>query len=373
MQHRFSPAAARVLVALALALAAASCTKRVTAVDPEFTTPEGTFSPDARLLVWAETANILSVYADINPPGPDPGDVLQAEVPYSQWGPGTVHGLIVDRTSASEYQAFRTEDNGGVRQFNDFTVPKTRTWLDTQWEAYHFADVTPPAPRRYLARGIIDRMTSPTSPLSNEGLVGDGTVENMTVSAIWWPMNAPTNIANRGRIKLHWSLVNGAERYLIQIYTFGPASTADQRIRSGVPAPLYDGWVHDYYVAFAPPTVDLLFAGDSTRTDIEVVTQKRVAVADLALARVSALDANGRMIGTTPGAPVMEFNLGGEGTYGIYSINAEVVRDTAPATAAGLLRRDVPTLDTRSWFQRPGEAPTTMARSSRRTTRALTR
>ena len=99
MLHRSSPAAVRVLVTLVLALGAASCSKQVTAVDPGYTTPEGTFSPDARLLVWAETPNVLSVYTDINPPGPDPGDVLQAELPYSQWGPGTIHGMIMDQPS----------------------------------------------------------------------------------------------------------------------------------------------------------------------------------------------------------------------------------------------------------------------------------
>ena len=349
MSHRRSiPAAfARALAGLlALSLAIASCSHRVTAVDPTFTAPEGTFSPDARLMVWPDLANPLSVYQDKVPLGPDPEDPLLFVRDYRRSVPGAIHGLILDHTAAGQYQAFRSEDNGGVRRFIDFSAPRTKQWLETQWEAYHFVDPTPAPPGRYVARGLIDRVANARSPLSNLGLLGDRSIQPLTLSAVWWPNNAVTYPEDRGKIKLQWSTIPEADRYLIQVYQFrGDIRSIDEIILSGTPSPMYDGQSREFFVGYAGPNVDFMFVGDSTRTDIETVTLRPMSSQQVGLARVSALDTSGRMIATTPGVISLIPSIVGEGTYGLFSLNAVVALDTVThPVGPSLVARDIPSL-----------------------------
>lgn len=347
MSHRRAiPAALALASLLALTLAAASCSHRVTAVDPGFTAPEGTFSPDARLIVWADAANRLTVYQDNVPPGVDPGDDELFVRDYRRSVPGAIQGIILDHTAAGEFQGFRTEDNGGVRRFTDFSAPRTKQWLETQWEVYHFVDPSPAAPGRYVARGLIDRVANSRSPLSNLGLLGDGSVQSLDLVAVWWPPNAASHPEGRGKLKLHWTTIPEADRYLIQAYQFrGDIGSIDEIILSGAQSPLYDGKSREFFVGITGPNVDFLFVGDSTRTDIETLTLRPVSSAQVVLVRVSALDASGRMIATTPGNISIVPSIAGENTYGLYSLNAVVARDTVtPPVAPSLVARDVPSL-----------------------------
>jgi hypothetical protein len=361
MSHRRSiPAAfSRTLASLlALSLAVASCSHRVTAVDPGFTTPEGTFSPDARLIVWLDLPNPLAVYQDKVPPGPDAGDVLLFVRDYRRSVPGATHGLILDHTAAGEYQAFRTEDNGGVRRFTDFPAPRTKQWLETQWEAYHFIDPAPAAPGRYVARGLINRVANAQSPLSNLGILGFGSIQPLSLSAVWWPTRAATHPEGRGKLKLHWVTIPQADRYLIQVYQLrGDIRTVDDIILSGVPAPMYDGVSREFFVGYAGPDVDFMFVGDSTRTDIDIVTLKPLSSLQVPLVRVSALDAGGRLIATTPGAIAFLPSIAGENTYGLFSLNSVVALDTVTPSAPSLVASDIPSLGRGAWTVAPKDLP----------------
>src|SRR5439155_3620387 len=94
------------------ALLAGSCSKKSLVVDPSFTTPEGTPSSDAQLVIWPERPNILAIFQDVPPPGEDDGDEFLGFVTSEEAGvggnpDGTVNGMVLDNTAASGYQVFR--------------------------------------------------------------------------------------------------------------------------------------------------------------------------------------------------------------------------------------------------------------------------
>jgi hypothetical protein len=347
MSHRRTfPGVARGVLALTFALAAASCSHRVTDVDSGFTAPEGTFSPDARLIVYPDLPNQLVVYQDHVPPGPDPNDDILFQRDYRRATAGAIHGQLLDHTAADAFQAFRTEDNGGVRQFTDFPAPRMRQWLDTQWELYHFVDPSPAAPARYVARGLVDQVANARSPLSNVGSVDPAPPANINLTAVFWPRTAATHPEGRGKLKVHWDAVQNAARYLLQVYELrGDIRTVDEIILSGVPSPLYDRQTHDLFVGYVPSNVDFMFVGDSTRTDIETLTLRPFGASIQPLVRLTALDATGRMVATTRGDAQTILSIAGDNTYGIFQLNAVVGRDTVqPPVVASMLVRDVPFL-----------------------------
>src|SRR5438046_1425491 len=71
------------LALVLVVLAAASCAKRITQVDPSYVTPEGRPSPSADLLVWQDAPNLEYVFNDVTLADPGPEDVpIDDPIPY---------------------------------------------------------------------------------------------------------------------------------------------------------------------------------------------------------------------------------------------------------------------------------------------------
>lgn len=366
--------AARALLALTLLAVAASlqgCAPKITKVDASYTMPEGVASPNATLIVWPDLPTTAYVYEDNPPADPDTtADVLLATLSYARQSPGTLHGLIIDQTKADAFQMFRREVGGGIRQFANYTAPRTVQWLGSQFEAYHFVDPSPSGyrPSTYVCRGVVGGVVNASSPLTNVATYFGLPLTNIHVKAVWWKnadatkgpvFKDPPDISgsqidpNRNiipKIKVNWDRVPGAARYLLQVYEFrGDLRSNDERVLSGTPAPIYDGQATHAFVGYVPADVNFMFIGDSSRTDITTFAIKPFALGTAYFVRIAALDATGHLIGVSLGDPNplrayvngemgLARGVAGNGTYMIYPLCATTARDTvmhAPGPGGG--------------------------------------
>lgn len=313
---RFSPTvsmAARTLragrVALLAALALAGCSKKnVTNVDPGYTVPEGRFSADARLIVYPDAPITIEIWADNGPTGPDPTDVQTGTTQARLLSPGALHGVIFDGTPASGYQVLRRESNGGLLPLKDFVLRPERRFLDSQWEFYSFEDPAPSGytPASYVGRGVVSEAVTPSSPLTNPGVTTGSTIDTIQ----YLGNRSPTDTL----ITMKWSEVPGAVGYWLQVYQNkgGPES----RIRTALPAPFARPDTRDFFVGYVTAPADSYKIG---LPGALVLTRRILLTGSEYLVRVSAVNAEGRMIAYTYGdqdiAP-------GEDSYRLFSLGA---------------------------------------------------
>ncbi len=314
-------AALLTLLAGLLALAS-SCSKKLTTVDPSYTTPEGEPTASALTVLWEEQPNFLRVYEDTLPVGRGPEDPLLGEVPFSRYPVGTIEGRILDGTAATGFQVFRRETGGGLRLLQDFAALRTRRWPDSKWEMYRFLDPAPSGyqPASYIGRGTFGGVATSRSPLTNLGRVaelGPPSFTEITLSARINPVDSLSIFT--------WSSVPGAARYLLQAYNFRTdLRSLFEVFLSGAPAPLYDGVSQDFLLVMvnAPSTTYEL--GDSTRADVKILTALDLRPG-LYKVRVSALDDRGALIGGTLGDEADPLAVD-QGIYGIYRLGAYVLQ-----------------------------------------------
>ena len=353
---RFNPDAARsrrpVRAALAIALLVSvaslyACAPKITKVDTAYTMPEGVVSPDAQLIVWRDQPTTAYLYFDKAPADPDSTDSLITTTQFERYTPNVLQGMILDKTTANEFQLFRREPGGGVRQFAKFNANRTRQWLGAQFEAFHFVDTSPSgySPASYVARGIVEGIVNVRSPLTNLASPPAAPLANINLAARWWnPAPGSTFNPKFGspKIKLKWDPVPGASRYILHVYDFRNDLHSDyERFLSGTPAPFYDGQSSDIFFGFVPGSVNFMFVGDSSRTDITTITARPLAPGNSYLIRLTALDAAGHMIAMSQGDPIpqrayadgsmgVERLVLGNNTYMLYRLGATTVRDTTP-------------------------------------------
>ena len=352
MTTRLIPDASRrlrwlALLATALTVLAAlpSCSPKVTALDSDYETVEGTPSPNSQLMLWSDEGVSSYFYEDRDPADPDPGDILDATLVIRAYPPGTLRGMVLDSTVADAYQVFRRESGGGFRPFEGFTLLPSRKWLGTQTEAYSFADRSPSsyAPPTYVARGVVDGVATSRSPLSNEVQLEPGGLRNIAASARW-------DKEKTGKLTITWIPVPGVERYLVQVYAFrSDMRSADEQVLSGVPSPLFDGKVTDYFVgvlpshpAIVPPDSERVFV-DSTGTDIKTILARPVVFGSGLLVRVAGLDAANRLIALTLGDPdpIVAYRNGYMGiqrsllSYRLYRLSATVAKTPVVPSGPG--------------------------------------
>lgn len=349
------------LLALAAIAALAGCAPKITSVDPSYTMPEGTTSDQSQLIVWADQPTTAYYFTDLPPADPDPGDTPLGAFDVRRYSPGTIHGMIIDGTPADDFQPFRREGSGGVRRFSDIDAQRTRQWLGTHYEVYHFVDPAPSgfAPPTYVARGLIGGIANTASPLTNLSQLASPNLTNLNLTAVWWtnldPIKGPT--FSTPKIKLHWDLVPGAVHYLVHVYDFrSDIRSVEERVLSGTPAPFYDGQSTDYFIALTPPNVNFMFVGDSSRTDLRIYASRLMVSKAALMIRVTAFDARGQMIGISAGHadpqqayvpdPTVQGNnhgsemgivrgILGPNTYVLYRLNATTAVDTVPAAGGG--------------------------------------
>jgi hypothetical protein len=173
---------------------------------------------------------------------------------------------------------------------------------------------------------------------------------NIPIRAVWWNNHDAAKGPIFGaapKIKLKWDPVPGAARYMLQIYEFrNDLHSDEERILAGTPAPMYDGQSSDLYFGYVPGNVNLLFVGDSTRTDLQTIAIRPFLSGSSYIVRLAALDASGRMIGLTLGDPnpqtawldgMMAIHRGvfGNGTYMLFRLCGTVTRDTVRTGGGG--------------------------------------
>jgi hypothetical protein len=298
-------------VCLLAAIALAGCSKKVTSVDASYTTPEGVPSGSVRLVVYPDLPITITSWVDrvdnnSTPPGAsgtwnpqtptDPsGDSLVAtSEPIYAIGPGVIRGVLVDGTQATGFQVLRREANGGLRSLFDFTLLPARRWLDSGNELYSFTDSDPSgfSPASYIARGLLNGQIAEASPVSNEAQLTGSTVADLNYTGNLFPADS--------LFLMSWDPVPGAAGYWIHVYDFVPAATEIDRRIAGTPAPLSTTLTRDFYLAYTDASVTSHKIGSGgvavlTFRPNEFRFQREYNV------RISAVDANGRLIACTLG------------------------------------------------------------------------
>jgi len=346
---------------LAMVAGLYACAPKITKVDASYTMPEGVMSQNSTLITWIDQPTTAYVYKDRPPADPDSTDSLMSTTPFARYSPNVIHGMIIDNTAADAFQMFRRESGGGVRKFTNYDAPRTRQWVASQYESYHFIDVAPSnfLPSTYIARGVVAGVVSRSSPLTNLGTLNPAPLTNIHLKAVWWNNTDAAKgpifrhfdtAAPTPKIKLSWNDVPGAVRYLLQVYEYrGDLRTNTERILSGTPAPFYDGQATEDFMGYIPAGINYMFVGDSTvaaPAGVTVFQIKPFATGASLIVRMTALDVANRMIGLTMGDQDTQTaytngemglvrGFGGPNTYMLYRLNATTSRDTTPARGGG--------------------------------------
>lgn len=312
--RRIAPFATVILLALAMA----GCTKKVTSVDASYTAPEGQLSADARLIVYPDAPVTVYTYTDNVPNGPNsgtnnPGEedvLLSTEQVYV--APGTLHGLIMDGTAASGYQVMRRESNGGYAQLNDYVLTPVASFLDSQWEAYIFADAQPAGfdPPSYAGRGVVAGTVTTASPLTNVSeLVLTSDIPNLTYTGKLGRLDRPGESPD-SNLAMSWEAVPGAAGYWIQVHQF--KGDGEAQIAAAAPAPFIPGGVRNFFVGYVAAPATEYRIGEPGAL---VLTRRTMLNKVEYLVRVSAVNDRGELIAFSRGD--WQFILAA-GTYRCY-------------------------------------------------------
>ena len=292
-------------LAWALVFGLAGCAKKVASVDPNYVSPEGKFSPEARMVVTNDVPVTYLKYIDKANDGLTPDDSLDADSPFDVYntGPGAIVMTILDSTVVSGYQLLRRESNGGYRIAQNFSAVPARRWLDTQWEAYSLVDPSPSGfqPPTYVGRGLFSGIVTTNSPLTNTAMVTAPTVANLDfdyqgmfnlldLQAGIHTYNPPDSIFN-----MKWAAVPGAAGYWISIYEF--TGDAIEALRSRLPAPVYLGKSRDSYLCYVPASQTTYTIGDPAT----ILRRTPIINRHYYRLRISAVDAEGTLLAYTFG------------------------------------------------------------------------
>ncbi len=284
--HRTALAAVLVLGTLALA----GCAEKVTNVDAGYTTPEGQYDENARLVLYPDAPITVESFTDLAPDGPDAADPLVG-TEQRYLSPGAIHGVILDGTTASGYQVLRREANGGYGQLKDYTLSPVARFFDSHWEMYSFADAAPSgfSPPTYLGRGVVSGAVTPRSPLTNVAHVAGTSVADIVYTGTPWPPDS--------NITMSWQEVPGAVGYWIQIYQFMGGTL--EKLSSAQPAPFVISDARNYFIGYVPAP-----AGSYTlnQPGALVLFQRGLILTSEYMVRISAVDDQNQLIAMTYGS-----------------------------------------------------------------------
>jgi hypothetical protein len=291
-------------------LSGLGCAKKVTSVDPSFTTPEGKVTANSILVLNRNLGNPeflfkeFKPFSDREPAGPSPGDTLASTELALLGTEGVVEGLVFDSTQASRYQVFHRESNGGLRQLFDYDLLPKQRWLDTQWEKYSWVDQRIEPDPGYEARGLVGGTASAGSPISN---AASSPFESFgEIYAI--PITFPEPL-NDTVLVVSWPSVPGAAGYFLHAYEFRADFNRTHQLNitvaQGAPRPINDGQVSDALLSYISegtqcgvgPVGEHLLAG------------RGISKSSAQIVRVTAIDCSGRLLGFSPGeAAIVKFD-----------------------------------------------------------------
>lgn len=328
-----------VAAALTLALALASCSERLTTVDPEYNDPEGIVSPSAQLIVWAEEPLTVTHYSDGSGPlGPDRdpqcperlridlSDAVALIDQYQPNPPGSVRAMILDATNASRYDMMRRETNGGFRKVLDYPLRPNRLWLETGWESYDYTDPSPSGyvPASYVARGIVGQSSSTDSPRTNQGEAG-APLTDITFTAPCLPCDSTFRIT--------WNPVPGAYRYWVHVYQFLTAPSPQQQLLASMPAPLNQTLPRDILVATMDSSVTSYtlrgprYYEQPVPAGVRVLAERGTRYGQAYYVRIAAVNRQGRLVAVSRGDYGSIVVPSG---YGLYYLHANIVNPRRP-------------------------------------------
>jgi hypothetical protein len=275
---------------LAAALLAAGCSKKLTTVDPGYTSPEGRRDPRAHLYVQRVPSLVSGKFEDKAPPGPSDQDTYEQDSVIAFDSPASaVLGTIIDHSQVSSWQVLRREPGGGFRAPLDFLIDASTRFLERQWDVTTFVDHAPSSytPPTYLARGAQQGIITHNSPLTNEGVLSDS-------------LPFPIDIASDSLRDISWSAVPDAEGYYVQVFQLSNAAL-NEVVADAMPVPLALQAVKNTVVAYVPANPELptevLWASYVYPPQIE----HPAAVKSGFLVRVTAVSKAGNIVGATDG------------------------------------------------------------------------
>lgn len=312
--------------ALLAAILAYGCVKKApTELDPSFV-PAGMADSAARLIANAALPSTIQIYLDLPPVGVDPNDPLVGTEEVYRYNPGSNVMMLMDQTPASKVEALRREGNGAWNSYQDFFHDPTRKWLESESQAFVIVDEAPSGftPATYLLRGIVDGVVTARSPISNPSVLADRIVDNVFYTGISAPADSQFTVS--------WVDVPNAVGYWIHVYQFLEARQSDQ-IASGVPQALYLDKNRDFYLCYLPAPATSYKLGSP---NAEIITTKVMLRGQVYLVRVSAVNADGRLIAYTYGDFGVAF--AGDG-YSLFPLGAKAINvrsgepQLAPASA----------------------------------------
>lgn len=316
MARKFAATAA--VLALAGVLAA-GCSKKQLTTQASFTVPEGIYSSDLQLITYMDDASTKIRLTDrgqlakVNFAPDSTADTIQADgsghlliTPYRSFTPGTVRALVLNRTGAQGLEVWRTESNGGARKIFDFALQPIKRYLTTGTDLYEFHDSDPTrSPNAtYYVRGLIGGVAGANSPLSNASQPITSTLASIGYLAKRFGARSDVNDFHLAdsNIVMQWTPVVGADRYLIQIFKYqARILSLEERVLSGVPSPILTGVTHDVFLGSVPGGITEYRLGDPGAT---VYFKEPLRMKQEYYVRISALAANGAMIGTTTGPTI---------------------------------------------------------------------
>jgi len=282
-------------------LVMASCsTKNPAAVDPSFTTPEGTFSNQTLLIVWPETPVVGKVYRDNPPVGANSDDEFLGFESHQLYPDGTINGMVLDGSPSTSFQILRREPNGGLLPLGDFALDPARRWLDQHWDAFQFQDERPRTSfPEYVGRGLLAGSATALSPVSNVATSKGAAIADL-------PLHFPTDTTAT------WSPVAHAAYYISNIFQLRQAADTD-KLRAAQHLPIYIGKSFDQFVGLSTQPTILGHAQPFVGTRLTDVTY----VPGTYLVRVAAIDSLGQLIASSAGDSA---ELIGDETYFRYPV-----------------------------------------------------
>lgn len=326
--HKTRRAAAALFAGLLASLALAGCGKKQVAVDPGRVL-EGENTGVSRLIMNPNLGIIASVR--VSDPGGSGGTVLVPIALLYLERPGLPKALLLDNSTAGAFTIHASDAQTGAHEILPFPLRPYVRWLDGGWEAY---DATLPGGGRqdtYQGRGLIQGAVTARSPLTNQARV-DALPATFAVRIGHGDPDGDPLPFTDSLFTLIWDPVPGAASYLIHV--FQPRSDSRDRDKADlvVPRPIGIGKTRDYFVGILPGTAVRYTLGDPGAT---ILTRRQTFKAQVYFARVTALDAQGRMLAI--GVPAASFP--GEDTYGIFeypqaSLPAVLPGDVAEQLAA---------------------------------------
>jgi len=302
------------LVTLLATLAAFGCSKKLT-IDPGIV-PEGVVTANSRLIVFQDLGNNVDAKKEFPP---NSGTfLLDSSFTVYNYGPGTIQGVVLDGTAATNFEIMRQQPNGGLGPIKDFTLTPTNKWLQSHWETYPFFDQPNDGtlPPTYQGRGVVSGQVTTSAPLTNTAVLGSSAVVDCKVTSPFIDTvkhdSLPTVI---------WQPVAGAANYYLHVYQYrGDIKVGSEKFVYGIPAPVALGKIQDFFVGILPGTTTSYKIG---APGAQILHNIPMIGPDRFFFRVTAVDVTGRLIGCTVGSNPDTVRIGAE-SY-IYFPAAEMI------------------------------------------------